>query len=161
MIWKTEQGDIWDYMKDRTGGHLRWHYENQDQDFVQYPYYDRHGQPIQLIHVSFLGLAFFGFLEELIHFRGTKYCRNCFASLLKRGPLQKKRICSPWQQILFFQDGPLIRKVIVCRKANRKWITVDSRYLEFQGNSLKYFEISVPRHIRFEELRKNNSINHI
>ena len=28
--------------------------------------------------------------------------------------------------------------------------TVDSRYLEFQG-TLKYFEISVPRHIRFSE----------
>ena len=31
--------------------------------------------------------------------------------------------------------------------------TVDSRYLEFQG-TLKYFEISVVRHIRFAELRK-------
>ena len=31
--------------------------------------------------------------------------------------------------------------------------TVDSRYLEFQG-TLKYFEIFVPRHIRFAELRK-------
>ena len=30
---------------------------------------------------------------------------------------------------------------------------VDSRYLEVQG-LLKYFEISVPRHIRFAELRK-------
>ena len=28
--------------------------------------------------------------------------------------------------------------------------TVDSRYLEFQG-TIKYFEISVPRHIRFAE----------
>ena len=31
--------------------------------------------------------------------------------------------------------------------------TVDSRYLEFQG-TLKHFEISVPRHIRFSELMK-------
>ena len=31
--------------------------------------------------------------------------------------------------------------------------TVDSRYLKFQG-TLKYFEISVPRHIRFAEFRK-------
>ena len=31
--------------------------------------------------------------------------------------------------------------------------TVDSRYLEFQG-TLKYFEISVPHHIRFAEFRK-------
>ena len=28
-------------------------------------------------------------------------------------------------------------------------------------NSLKYFDISVPQHIRFAELRKNNSHNHI
>ena len=33
--------------------------------------------------------------------------------------------------------------------------TVDSRYLEFQG-TVKYFEISVPRHIRFAELRKQS-----
>ena len=33
--------------------------------------------------------------------------------------------------------------------------TINSRYLEFQGTpSLKHFEISVPRHIRFAELRK-------
>ena len=32
--------------------------------------------------------------------------------------------------------------------------TVDSRYLEFQGDSLKHFEISVPRHIRVERVRK-------
>ena len=31
--------------------------------------------------------------------------------------------------------------------------TVDSRYLEFRG-TIKYFEISVPRHIRFAEFRK-------
>ena len=31
--------------------------------------------------------------------------------------------------------------------------TVDSRYLEFQG-TLKNFEVSVPRHIRFAKLRK-------
>ena len=31
--------------------------------------------------------------------------------------------------------------------------TVDSHYLEFQG-PLKYFEISIVRHIRFAELRK-------
>ena len=31
--------------------------------------------------------------------------------------------------------------------------TFDSRYLEFQG-SLKHFEISVPRHIRVERVRK-------
>ena len=29
--------------------------------------------------------------------------------------------------------------------------TVDSRYLEFQG---KHFEISIPRHIRVEKVRK-------
>ena len=34
--------------------------------------------------------------------------------------------------------------------------TVDSRYLEIKGTLLKHFEISVLRHIRFEELRKIN-----
>ena len=33
--------------------------------------------------------------------------------------------------------------------------TVDSRYLEFQ-ETVKYFEISVHRHIRFAELRKQS-----
>ena len=38
--------------------------------------------------------------------------------------------------------------------------TVDSLYLEFQNDSLKYFEISVPQHIRIAEFRKK-IINHI
>ena len=38
--------------------------------------------------------------------------------------------------------------------AQTEHYTVDSRYLEFRRDSLKYFEISVPRHIRFTELRK-------
>ena len=37
--------------------------------------------------------------------------------------------------------------------------TVESHYLEAQG-TLKYFEISVPRHIKFAELRKK-IIDHI
>ena len=35
---------------------------------------------------------------------------------------------------------------------------MDSRYLEVQG-TLIYFEISVPRHIRFAEVRKNNTFH--
>ena len=37
-------------------------------------------------------------------------------------------------------------KIITC--------TVDSRYLEFKGISLKHFEISISRHMRVERVRK-------
>ena len=39
--------------------------------------------------------------------------------------------------------------------------TVDSRYLKVSRDSLKYFEITVPGHIKFAELRKKQIKQHL
>ena len=46
------------------------------------------------------------------------------------------------------------------KKTDERTDTFDSCYLEVQG-TLKYFEISVPQHIRIADLRKNKLNNHI
>ena len=56
----------------------------------------------------------------------------------------------------------LNRRVFVMMKYD--WLyTIYSRLSlsRIPRDSMKYFEISVPRHIRFAESRKNNSNNHI
>ena len=56
------------------------------------------------------------------------------------------------KRLFEISEFEITRVNCICDYAYRTY-TVDSRYLEFQG-AIKYFEISVPRRIRFAELRK-------
>ena len=39
-----------------------------------------------------------------------------FCLSFEKGLLEKERICSPWEQILFFKSRPLFIRSFVCRK---------------------------------------------
>ena len=55
--------------------------------------------------------------------KGNGYtCQHCFYLLLKMDLLQKARIFSPWEQILFFQISPSSEKAwCVGNQKERKW----------------------------------------
>ena len=60
-----------------------------------------------------------------------------------------------FKPVLLAQNLPLNSDVAPIKKYSRLSLSRIPR------DFLKYFEIAVPRHIRFAELRKNNSNNHI
>ena len=59
---------------------------------------------------NFSCLYLLNIVREWIHFQGRQLCQNNVACFLKRGLLQKERICSRWEQILSFWSRPLFYK---------------------------------------------------
>ena len=56
-------------------------------------------------------------IRNIYAFRWSSYVKNSFCPLLKRGLLEKERICSLWEQILSYWSRSLLWRDS-CRKAN-------------------------------------------